>query len=81
MSARTARSHLERRPLTASRSGNRATSAIFAFDLADPHSAPRNLTPDADASFHLHGIGLWVAPALDGIVDLGAESAPYHSFL
>jgi len=39
--------------------GRPAAGAIFAYDLARPEAGPRNLTPDADATFHPHGIGLW----------------------
>jgi arylesterase / paraoxonase len=36
--------------------------AIFGYDLSAPRPVPRNLTPDVDATFHPHGIGLWVTP-------------------
>lgn len=46
----------------ATQAGRPVPGAIFAYDLANPQAAPRNLTPDADASFHPHGISLFAAP-------------------
>jgi arylesterase/paraoxonase len=46
----------------ATMAGRPVPGAIFAYDLADDQPAPRRLTPETDASFHPHGIGLWVAP-------------------
>ncbi len=41
--------------------GKPVPGAIFGYELAGG-LPPRNLTPKADATFHPHGIGLWVAP-------------------
>jgi len=46
----------------ASLAGRPVPGAIFTYDLADPRAVPTNATPQADASFHPHGIGTWVAP-------------------
>ncbi len=41
--------------------GRPSPGAIFGHDLIGSQP-PRNLTPKADATFHPHGIGLWVGP-------------------
>ena len=46
----------------ATMAGRPVPGAIFAYDPARPGTPPQNLTPDADASFHPHGIGLRVTP-------------------
>ncbi len=38
--------------------GNPTPGAIFYYDLTQPGATPVNLTPDAPATFHPHGIGL-----------------------
>lgn len=38
--------------------GEAAPGAIYYYDLTRPGAVPVNLTPDASASFHPHGIGL-----------------------
>ena len=38
--------------------GNPTPGAIFYYDLTQPGATPVNLTPDAPATFHPHGLGL-----------------------
>jgi len=46
----------------ARRAGKPVPGAIYLYDLTAPDARPINLTPDAPADFHPHGIGLWTQP-------------------
>lgn len=44
----------------ATRAGKPVPGAIYLYDLTRPGARPINLTPNAPADFHPHGIGLWI---------------------